>query len=66
MKYFFKMKLNEWKIKAQLYGIIASFMDNRKDIAEFVTRMYAALKDVEPDELKEALISRLAELAHEE
>lgn len=66
MKYFFKMKLNEWKIKAQLYGIIASFMDNQKDIAEFVTRMYTALKDVEPDELKEALISRLAELAHEE
>lgn len=66
MKYFFKMKLNEWKIKAQLYGIIASFMDNQKDIAEFVTRMYTALKDVEPDELKEALISRLAGLAHEE
>lgn len=60
------MKLNEWKTKAQLYGIIAAFLDNQREIAGFVTRLYTALKDVDAAELKETFLSKLAELVHED
>lgn len=59
---FIKMKRNEWKIKAAVYGVIAAFLDNQKGISELVQKMYIALKDLPEDELREELISKLAEI----
>ena len=59
---FIKMKRNEWKIKAVVYGAIAAFLDNQKGISELVQKMYIALKDLPEDELRDELISKLAEI----
>lgn len=63
---YFKMKKNEWKVKGQLYGFIAALMDNQKDIAALMQRLYAALKDVPADELRNEFILQLASIIHEE
>lgn len=63
---YFKMKKNEWKVKAQLYGIITTFIDNQTDVISFLKKMYEALKDVDPDELKDILITKVIELSIDE
>ena len=63
---YFKMKKNEWKVKAQFYGIAATLLDNQKDIISLVQRLYLALKDVSADELRNEIVSSLASLIHEE
>ena len=60
------MKKNEWKIKAMLYGIITTFIENQKEVLEFLQKMYIALKDVPAEELQKEFISKLAEIIHEE
>mgnify|MGYP003410826207 CR=1 FL=1 len=42
---YFKMKRNEWKVKAKFYGMIANLMDNHKEITTALENLYAALKD---------------------
>lgn len=66
MIYYIKMKKNEWKVKAMLYGTIAGFMDKQKDILALLQKMYVALKDVPADELRNEFISALAEMIHED
>ncbi|MDE6924895.1 MAG: hypothetical protein K2P59_06475 [Acetatifactor sp.] len=61
---YIKMKRNQWKVRAALYGAAATIIDDRKEILELLQKMYAALKDVPPEELREELVSRLAELIH--
>lgn len=39
---YFKMKRNEWKIKAAIYGIIASVMDNQQEIISKITELIYA------------------------
>ena len=66
---YFKMKRNEWKIKAMLYGTIAQIMDNQdeiKDIINFVKKLYEELKDVLTEDLQKELVSKLAEIIHNE
>lgn len=63
---YFKMKKNEWKVKGQLYGFLAALMDKQKDIAALMQRLYAALKDVPADELRNEFTSKLASIIHEE
>lgn len=63
---FIRMKRNEWKIKAMLYGTIAAIIDNQKDMLELLKKMYGALKDVPVEELQKEFISKLAEIIHEE
>ena len=65
IKEYFKMKKNEWKVKAQIYGIIAVLMDNQKDIADFIKKFYESLKDVSADEFKEMFVTKIVELAKE-
>ncbi len=36
---YFKMKRNEWKVKARLYGLIIAVMDNRKDLAAVLAEL---------------------------
>ena len=46
---YFRMKRNEWKVKAMLYGTIAQIMDNQdeiKDMINLVKKLYEELKDI--------------------
>ncbi len=63
---YFMMKRNEWKVKAMLYGTIASVMDENKDIIGFVQKLYVALKDVPMEDLRKELIHEISQLAHEQ
>lgn len=63
---FIRMKIAEWKVKAMFYGTIATLLDNQKEIAELLQKMYVGLKDVSADDLQKEFISKLAEIIHEE
>lgn len=60
------MKRNEWKIKAMVYGTIASIIDNQKEILMLLQKIYLSLKDVPAEELQEEFISKLAEIIHDD
>ena len=64
IKNYFKMKSNEWKVKAKLYGALSSFIDNYSEITNTVTKMYNLLKDLNSDEMKELLVEKIAEIVH--
>ncbi len=59
---YFKMKKNEWKVKATIYGMVASLIDNQKDIIEFIQKLYDGLKDVSTEDIQKELIGKIAEL----
>lgn len=63
---YIRMKKNEWKVRAALYGAAAAVIDNQKEILELLQKMYAALKDVPAEELRDELVSRLAEMVHKQ
>lgn len=63
---YLKMKKNEWKVKAFLYGAIAAVLDNQKDVLALLQKMYIALKDVPADELQKEFVTKLAEIIHNE
>ena len=63
---YFKMKKNEWKVKAAFYGVIASIFDNQKPIIAMVQTLFTELKDVPAEELRSELIEKIAELVHED
>ena len=66
---YFRMKRNEWKVKAMLYGTIAQIMDNQdeiKDMINLVKRLYEELKDVPTEDLQKEFVSKLAEIIHNE
>ena len=66
---YFRMKRNEWKVKAMLYGTIAQIIDNQdeiKDMINLVKRLYEDLKDVSTEDLQKEFIGKLAEIIHNE
>lgn len=63
---YLKMKRNEIKIKAMLYGTILNFINNQKDVLNFMQKMYLALKDIPQEELQSQFIEKLAEIIHNE
>lgn len=63
---YLKMKKNEWKVKAFLYGAVAAVLDNQKDVLALLQKMYIALKDVPTDELQKEFVTKLAEIIHNE
>ncbi len=63
---YFKMKKNEWKVKAIIYGTIVSLIDNQQDILNVISKMYTALKDVPQDEIQKEFVIKLAEIIHQE
>lgn len=63
---YFKMKKNEWKIKAVIYGIIASVMDNQQEIIENVKKIFLSLKDISAEDMQQEFISKITELIYEE
>ena len=69
MMTYFRMKKNEWKVKAMLYGTIVQIMDNQdeiKDMIDLVKRLYGELKDVPTEDLQKEFVSKLAEIIHNE
>ena len=64
MKNYINMKRNQWKVKAALYGYMAAILDNRKDIVALAQNFYTAFKDVPAEELKDTLMDKIAQLAH--
>ena len=66
---YFRMKKNEWKVKAMLYGTIAQIIDNQdenKDMINLVKKLYEELKDVPTEDLHKEFVSALAEIIHNE
>lgn len=63
---YFKMKRNEWKIKAVIYGTIASVMDNQQEIIETVKKIFLSLKDISAEDMQQEFISKITELIYEE
>lgn len=56
---YFKMKRSEWKAKVLFYGFVASIAHNTR-------KLFAALDDVSGDDLRQELVSTIAQLAHEQ
>jgi len=63
---YLKMKRNEWKVKAILYGAIDALINNQKELLVLLREMYTALKDVPAEELQREFVNKLAEIIHEE
>ena len=66
---YFRMKRNEWKVKAMLYGTIAQIIDNQdeiKDMINLVKKLYEELKDITSEDLQKEFIGKLAEIIHNE
>lgn len=66
---YFRMKINEWKVKAMFYGIIAQIMDNQdgiKDTINLVKKLYEELKDIPAEDLQKEFIGKLAEIIHDD
>lgn len=61
-----KMKYKEWKIKYALYTVIEKVIDEQKDITTLLSNLYAALKDVPFDQLKDEFLGKLAEIIHDQ
>ena len=63
---YFRMKKAEWKIKAALWGAIASIIDNQKEVLNLLQKMYIALKDIPVEDLQKEIVAKLAEIIHNE
>lgn len=66
---YFRMKRNEWKVKAMFYGTIIQIMDNQDEIKDFINlakKLYEELKDIPTDELQKEFVSSLANIIHNE
>lgn len=63
---YFRMKKNEWKVKALFYGLIVNVMNEQTDIIELIQKLYTSLKDVPADQLRSELMGKIAELAHQQ
>ena len=66
---YFRMKRNEWKVKAMFYGTIIQIMDNQdeiKNMLDLVKKLYEELKDIPTEDLQKEFVSALAEIIHNE
>lgn len=63
---YLKMRRDEVRVKAMVYGAIAEIMENQKELLSFFQKLYTALNDVPPDELRRQFVERLAEIIHNE
>ena len=66
MMNYLRMKRNEWKIKAMLYGAILSVMEDQRGTLTLIHKLCTALKDVPEEELKSEVAQKLAEIIHSE
>ena len=62
----YKAKKAELKVKAMFYGVIAGIIDDQQPIVNMIQLLFAELKDVPTEQLKDELVGKIAELIHEE
>ncbi len=60
----FAMKKKEISLKITLYTVIEKVITEQKDITDLLSDLYAALKDVPFNELKDEFLGKLAEIIH--
>lgn len=60
----FAMKKKEISLKITLYTVIEKLITEQKDITALLSDLYAALKDVPFNELKDEFLGKLAEIIH--
>lgn len=61
-----KMKYKEWKFKLALYTAIETIIAEQKDIITLLSDLYASLKDVPFNQLKDEFLGKLAEIIHDQ
>lgn len=59
-----KLKAKQIKFKLAFYEVVDNFINNSKDIVPVVKNVYEAIKDVPVEDMKEALVSAIAETVH--
>lgn len=59
-----KMKRDELKVKAMLYGTVAYILEEQNDVIELIQKLYLVLKDIPMEDLRSELVRNLAELIH--
>lgn len=62
---YFRMKINEWKLKSAIYSSILGFMNSKKTIFETLKNFLESVKDMTGEELRDEFIGKLAEIIHE-
>lgn len=62
----FAMKKKEISLKITLYTVIEKLITEQKDITALLSDLYAALKDVPFNELKDEFIMKLADIIHDQ
>lgn len=60
-----KMKYKEWRIKLALYTVIETIIAEQKNIITLLSDLYASLKDVPFNQLKDEFLGKLAETIHD-
>ena len=62
----YRAKKAELKVKAMFWGMLAGIIDNQKPIIDMIGGLYNELKCVSPEELRSEIISKMAEIIHNE
>lgn len=67
---YFRMKVQEHKLKLTFYSYFNALIDSQNDILLLVVRLYNSLKnlpieELDPSVLKEEIIGKMAENIHE-
>ncbi len=63
MKYL-KMKKKEIKLKLTFYTMLEYIIHEKSDMFILIDKLYVSLKDVPQDEIRDELLSKLAEYIH--
>lgn len=63
---YLKEKRVERKVKLMFYETVINIINNQKDILDLLHRMYIALKDVPVNELRDEIVTKMAEIIHEQ
>lgn len=66
VKKWFNMKKKEIELKLLVYSYALDFLKNKDEIFNVMKDAYTALEGISQDELKDALMSIIAEKIHEE
>lgn len=64
--YWYKKKKAELKVKAMFWNAITGLVDNYEPVIKMAKTLFEELKDVPAEELQSELISKFAEIIHNE
>lgn len=64
--YWYKKKKAELKVKAMFWSAIAGLVDNYEPVIKMAKTLFEELKGVPAEELQSELVSKFAEIIHNE